>query len=277
MTNRGKTKKKTVNKSPKNTFNSDEIISGIQKLRNSYIQYDSKSGKLKPVEFSSNSKNPFNRIIFMIKNSENLEKRSGNSYVFPYLFDTYLNDIDFLIDNISKIALETRNAKKIIPQFDTLYIEVIIECIREYLKPKYKTENTIHFWETIQKLCENISVKEKIIYSLKMNQDALLKNPEFLTLCNKIMPTEAYYGPHIVMMDNHNHSTSSYVLASELPRNLTPVIAEREPIYYDIITQEPIYDNPITWVERRADLLPKISRSRSRGGKRKTKKSTKRK
>lgn len=273
MSNRGKTRKKTGNK-----YNSAEIILKIQNLRNSYIQYDSKNGKLMPVEFSSNSKIPFNRIIFMIKNSENLEERIGNSYVFPYLFDTYLNDIDFLIDNISKIALETRNAKKIIPQFDTLYIKVIIECIREYIKnPKYTTENTIHFWDTIEKLCENISVKEKIINSLKMNQDALLKNPEFLTLCNKIMPTEAYYGPHIEMMDNHNHSTSSYVLASELPRNLTPVIAEREPIYYDIITQEPIYDNPITWVERRADLLPKRSRSRSRGGKRKTKKSNKRK
>jgi len=267
MTKRDKKKKKTVNKSPKNTFNSDEIISGIQHLRYSYIQYDSKTDKLIHVNYDNNSKNPFNRIKFMIKKSKNLEERSENShYVFPYLFDTYLNDIQFLIDNISNIALERRISEKIIHQFDTLYIEVIIECIREYLKPKYKTENTIHFWDTIQSLCDHISVKEKIINLLKMKQDTLLKNPEFNTLC-KITPTEAYSeGLPIDVIPT--------ILSSEHPSNLTIVLASSiNPRTRESIDNE----NPISWNPSISQLLPKRSRSRSSGGKRKTKKSAKQK
>ena len=275
MSNRHTTKKKSVNKSPnKKTFNSDKIISKIQNLRNSYIQYDSKNGQLMPVDYDNNSKIPFNRIIFMIKHSENLEERTQNShYVFPYLFDTYLNDIQFLIDNIYKIALDRRLSEKIIYQFDTLYIKVIIECIREYIKnPKYKTENTIHFWNTIQLLCDHINVKESIIKLLKMNKDSLLKNPEFNTLC-KITSTEAYYeGLPVDVIPT--------VLSPELPGNLTIVQASSiYPSMRESVDNEDTEDTeaPISWNPTVYQRLHKIHRSRSRGGKRKTKKSTKRK
>jgi len=268
MSNRGKTKKKTVNKSPKNIYNSDEIILEISNLRNSYIQYDSKDDKLMPVDYNNDSKIPFNRIIYMIKNSEDLETRGKMPYyVFPYVLDTYLTDVKFLKDeNISP---------KIIKQFDTLYINIIIECIREYLKnPKYETEIIVHFWDTIQKLCNNRDIIKRILYLLKINQDSLFKKKEFLTLCDEKILTQSQIQPIITgtrITNNHNHNHSSYAHASELPR---PVLVEEEaPDYYDPRTREPIYINPITWNEDIHDLLPK--RSRSRGGKRKTKKSIK--
>jgi len=267
--------------STKKKFSSKEIIDKINVLRNRYVHYTGST--LNPVEFSKDSNIPFWEISKMIMNCEDLEKPympNDKIYVFSFFVNKYFTDLNFLVRNVLPYKKIT---EKDIVRFRTAYEKVIIECIREYLTNKKYTSNNTHFYDTVQELCNKSSNAIKnIINFLTHLKDPLLENPEFLSLCDKIIPTDAQYaGPPVAIRTRHtNRSTSSSVSATEAPRDLTPPKAEEEPLYIDPRTGRPVYHIPMTWLEDPSNRLTKRSRSRSRprsrsgsrGGKRKTKK-----
>jgi len=270
------------------TFSSKEIIEKIEILINRYVHYTGNT--LNPVKFDKDSKIPFSEIIHMIKNSEDLETpystHDKKTYVLSFLVKKYITDYKFLntvVLNQKKISKTDMN------QYNIQYLQVIIECIREYLtNDKYKHHHK-HFYETIHDICKTgTNIIKSVVHLLTQLKDPLSENPEFLALCDEIIPTHAEYaGIPIGVKTKHANRffTSASEHATEAPRDLTPVRGEEIPIYVDQNTGERIYPNPTSWAERREDRLfkrripgyPSPPRSRSLGGKRKTKKSTKRK
>jgi hypothetical protein len=270
-------------------FSSKEIIDRIKILINRYVH--STGSTLKPVVFNNDSKIPFSEIIHMIKNCEDLETpyliKDKTYYVFSFLVKQYIIDYKFLN---TTVLTQHKISKSDINKYNIQYLQVIIECIREYLtNAKYKDphhhhhHNNKHFYETIQNICKTgTNIIKSVFHLLTQLRDPLSENPEFLALCIEIIPTNAEYaGIPIGVKTKHSYRffTSASEYATEAPRDLTPVRAKPVPIYVDEHTGEEIYDIPTSWSPNRdlRERLPKRprSRSRSRGGKRKTKKSTK--
>ena len=263
------------------TFSSKEIIDKMNVLKNRYIHYTGNT--LHQVVFNKDSKIPFSEIIRMIKNCEDLETQyspQDKTYILSFLVKKYVTDINFLNKSVFP---KDKISKQDIYHYSTQYLQVIIACIREYLtNDKYKHHHK-HFYDTIQDICRtgNNTIKSVISLLQKLN-DPLLENPELITLCEDFVPTYAQYAElPIGIRTKHTDRffTSASESATEAPRDLTPVRAKQAPIYRDELTGEEIYDIPPSWSPDISQLLTKRprSRSRSRGGKRKTQKSTKRK
>ena len=268
--------------STRKKFSSKEIIDKINILRNRYVHYDGNT--LIPIKFTKDSNIPFWDINYMIMNSEDLEKPympNDKIYVFSFFVTKYVTDINFLARNVLP---HNKITTKDIGLFRNSYVKVIIECIREYLTNAKYTYHNKHFYDTVEDICKKSSNTIKYVVDLlKALKDPLLEKPEFVSLCDKIIPTDAQYaGPPVAVKTRHTDRflTSSSVSATQAPRDLTPVKAEEAPDYLDRFGR-PVFLNPITWNERISDRLTKIprsrSRSRSRGGKRKTKKQYKKK
>jgi hypothetical protein len=262
------TKKKTKQK--KETFSASQIVDHIIDLRSNYSMIDNYGSRQILNYKEQTSKLPFEKIIYMIQNCDDLEKSYVDPddgtitkmYVFP-LFYTYLKTALKFFDNNS-----TKDQKDDIDKYKLLYIKVVIEIIREYLENKKYIYNNEKFYSTVEKICENHPIKDKIMSVLEKSNDDLLNNPNFVSLCDHKISTEAYHtGLPLAKRIKYNTRSQEHhpPINATYRKTKPPVIAEEEPDYYD---------NPISWNPRDADRLRK--RPRSLGGKRRTKRRTKR-
>lgn len=278
-------------KTEKKTYNTTEILDFVLDLHSNYIDTDMFGSEYILPYNEHKSKIPFDKLINMIKNCNDLEKPYTDEdgtilalYVFPEFYTKLKDDFKLLEKGSIK------EQKDDIDKYKILYIKVLIEIIRVYLNPNKHPNDTFYrpndtFYRIIdyickdkRTVCENKSIVDNIMDLLKNTADPLLNKKSFITLCNKIIPTEGNYTglPHGIPIDNTT-TRKRYLISASLPavikktRKKTPKIsvsAEEEPDHIDR-NGNSVYLNRISWNPDVINLLHK--RPRSRGGKRKTK------